>query len=90
MDKRGKPLGATERVDSTSDDRTVNNSTRQQYRVLNDEEKKAVDWFKEFGAEFITYCEQCRNENPEAGREFSLAITHAEDAVMRAVRGITQ
>lgn len=79
-----------ERVDSTSDERTVNNSTRQQYRVLNDEEKASVDHLKGLGAEFIARCEAHRDHRPEAGREFSLAITHMEDAVMRAVRGITQ
>lgn len=79
-----------EMVDSTSDERTVNNSTRQQYRVLSDEEKATVDWFKEAGAAFIKHAEDLRTSRPEAGREFSLAITHMEDAVMRAVRGITQ
>lgn len=77
-------------VSSTSDDRTVNNSTRQQYRVLDEDEKREVDWFKRQGAEFIATCEALRQSKPEAGREFSLAITHMEDAVMRAVRGVTQ
>lgn len=77
-------------VSSTGDDRTVNNSTRQQYRVLSDEEKEVVDWFKETGAEFILRTNQLKGIKPEAGREFSLAITHMEDAVMRAVRGVTQ
>ena len=77
-------------VSSTSDDRTVNNSTRQQYRVLDGAEKAAVSWFKEKGEEFIRSCRIYQDEKPEAGREFSLAITHMEDAVMRAVRGVTQ
>ncbi len=77
-------------VSSTGDDRTVNNSTRQQYRILSDEEKEVVDWFKETGAEFILRTNHLRGIKPEAGREFSLAITHMEDAVMRAVRGVTQ
>lgn len=81
---------AEEMVESTSDERTVNNSTRQQYRVLSDAEKQTVDWFKGAGASFIEHCEALRSERPEAGREFSLAITHMEDAVMRAVRGVTQ
>lgn len=79
-----------ESVKSTSDERVVNNSTRQQYRVLSDEEKATVDWLKATGSSFIEHCEVLRSERPEAGREFSLAITHMEDAVMRAVRGITQ
>ena len=77
-------------VESTSDDRTVNNSTRQQYRVLDENEKKQVDLFKKTGEVFIEACEAFRQHKPEAGREFSLAITHMEDAVMRAVRGVTQ
>lgn len=79
-----------ERVDSTSDERTVNNSTRQQYRVLDDNEKAQVDRFKTLGADFIQLCETNKLCKPEAGREFALAITHMEDAVMRAVRGVTQ
>lgn len=77
-------------VQSTSDERTVNNSTRQQYRVLTDDEKVVVDALKETGADFIKTCEELREKRPEAGREFLLAITHMEDAVMRAVRGVTQ
>ncbi len=77
-------------VKSTSDERTINNSTRQQYRVLSDAEKASVDWFKESGAAFIAHASRIKFERPEAGREFSLAITHMEDAVMRAVRGVTQ
>lgn len=79
-----------EMVDSISDERTVNNSTRQQYRVLNDFEKKQVDRCKTAGDAFIEQCRNLMADKPEAGREFSLAITHMEDAVMRAVRGITQ
>lgn len=79
-----------EMVGSTSDERTVNNSTRQQYRVLSDIEKTMVDDFKGLGAKFIEDCDSLRQQRPEAGREFALAITHMEDAVMRAVRGVTQ
>lgn len=79
-----------EMVDSTSDERVVNNSTRQQYRVLTDVEKQLVDDFKEQGDKFIQACRILIKDRPEAGREYSLAITHMEDAVMRAVRGVTQ
>lgn len=82
--------GKKSMVDSTSDNRTINNSTRQQDRVLSDEEKFSVDWFKTKGEEIIQQLEGQRTVKPEAGREFSLAITHMEDAVMRAIRGITQ
>lgn len=77
-------------VESTSDERTVNNSARQQYRVLSDEEKRSVDWFKSKGQEIIEQLDGQRKVRPEAVREFLLAITHMEDAIMRAVRGITQ
>lgn len=83
-------MGQEEKIDSTSDDRVKNNSTRQQYRVLSEEEKASVDWLKGNGEAFIQHCRELQKARPEAGREFALAITHAEDAVMRAVRGITQ
>ena len=53
-------------------------------------EKKAVDYIKSQGDELITLFGAMSHEKPTAGREFALAITHVEDAVMRAVRGITQ
>lgn len=80
-------------VDATSDARTVNNSTRQQYRVLSDTEKAQVDSLKELGAMFIGLCHEIGGTDPEGeragSRNLSLAITHAEDAVMRAVRHVT-
>jgi hypothetical protein len=79
-----------ETVESTSDERVVNNSTRQQYRVLSDDEKEQVDRFKQLGADFIDDCAVLRDSETQAAREFELAITHMEDAVMRAVRGVTQ
>lgn len=42
----------SETVDSTSDARTVNNVMRHEYRVLSDEEKAAMKWFKDTGAAF--------------------------------------
>jgi hypothetical protein len=57
---------------------------------LDETEKQVVDALKGLGADFIQTCEELREKRPEAGREFSLAITHMEDAVMRAVRGVTQ
>jgi hypothetical protein len=74
-----------EEVSSTSDDRTVNNVMRHTYRVLSDEEKKAMQAVKDAGASFVA--ELGRFCHP--GRETSLAITNAEQAVMWAVKGIT-
>lgn len=81
-------------VDSTGDDRTANNSTRQQYRVLSEEEKAQVAQIKEAGAEFIRLCHAIGGTDPDgerlASRDLSLAVTHAEDATMRAVRHVTK
>lgn len=73
-------------VDSESDERTVNNDVRHQYRVLNDSEKRAMVHLKDKGLEFITAVEAC----VPVGREASLAKTKIEEAVMWAVKGLTQ
>ena len=81
-------------VDSTSDDRTVNNSTRQNYRVLSDDEKLQVDEIKALGADFVLKLHEVGGTDPAeermASRDLSLAQTHIEDAVMRAVRHVTK
>ena len=83
----------TKTVKSTSNARTVNNSTRQNFRVLTDAEKAQVDVIKQRGAEFIEYLHTVGGTDPTgkrmASRNLSLAMTHMEDAVMRAVRHIT-
>jgi hypothetical protein len=76
---------------STDDKRTeVGNGTRQQYRTLSALEQAAMADLKDAGEAFIRHCRALQADKPEAGREFALAITHMEDAVMRAVRGVTQ
>lgn len=81
-------------IDSTSDARTVNNSTKQNYRILTDAEKRQVDTVKQRGAELISFLHEVGGTDPEgdrmASRDLSLAQTHLEDAVMRAVRHITK
>ncbi len=83
-----------ENVKSTSDARTVNNSTKQHYRVLSDEEKALVDAIKDHGAVFIEKMHEVGDTDPNGdrlgSRDLSLAVTHMEDAVMRAVRHITK
>lgn len=75
------------RVDSTSDERTANNTdaVRHNYRVLTDQEKLAMVAVKDAGAALLAafdkYC--------HPSRETSLARTKAEEAVMWAVKGIT-
>jgi hypothetical protein len=72
-------------VDSTSDERTVNNTMRHAYRVLTDDEKKYMAAFKDMGLEFIEYCDTL-----EASRELSIAKTKMEEAVMWAVKAVTR
>jgi len=68
----------------------VGNDTRHRYRELSPIEKDYMAWFKDYGQDFIDKCRELQKLKPEAARELSLAIVHAEDAVMRAVRGVTQ
>lgn len=74
----------TETVNSASDDRTVNNAVRHQYRVLTDEEKQQMLELKDLGAAFIAKCNEIGKS-----REMSLAVTNAEQAVMWAVKHVT-
>jgi hypothetical protein len=81
-------------IDSASDDRTVNNTVRHNYRALSDAEKQQMVKIKDMGAAFIAELHAIGGTDPNgermASRELSLAQTHAEDAVMRAVRHITK
>lgn len=72
-------------VNSTSDDRTVNNVVRHVYRVLTDEEKNHMLTIKDNGEWLIKYIDKVG-----MGREFSIAKTKLEEAVMWAVKGITK
>lgn len=75
----------TDHVPSESDERTVNNSVRHQYRVLSDAEKEAMLWIKD---QALTMMEFIDSRVPK-GREASLAKTKIEEAVMWAVKGLT-
>jgi hypothetical protein len=83
----------TKSVDSTSDQRTVNNAVRHQYRVLTEAEKAQMQQVKDLGAAFIAKLHEIGGTDAGserfASRDLALANTHAEDAVMRAVRHIT-
>ena len=74
-----------ESVDSKSDDRTVNNTMRHQYRVLSDAEKANMQTIKDKGLDFFQFIEGMGNS-----RELSLAKTKIEEAVMWAVKHITK
>lgn len=71
-------------IESTSDQRTVNNTMRHQYRVLNDAEKLGVLAIKDLGQHFTLLC-----EGLGTSRELSLAKTKIEEAVFWAVKHIT-
>lgn len=75
---------APETVDSASDERTVNNTMRHQYRVLNDAEKANMQAIKDKGLEFFSWV-----DGIGSSREISLAKTKIEEAVMWAVKSIT-
>jgi len=72
-------------IDATSDERTVNNVVRHEYRVLTDAEKVQMRDIKDFGLAFITYC-----NDMGTSRELSLAVTKVEEAVMWAVKHVTK
>ena len=71
-------------VSSTSNERTVNNVMRHQYRVLSDDEKAAMQKVKDMGLEFHDLLSSLGNS-----RELSLAKTKVEEAVMWAVKHLT-
>jgi hypothetical protein len=74
-----------ETVSSTSDERTVNNVMRHEYRVLSDDEKAQMKDLKDKGLDFVKTCDVIG-----ASRELSLAKTKIEEAVMWAVKHITR
>ena len=73
-----------DKVDSNSDERTVNNVMRHEYRVLTDKEKFYMQKFKDDGLAFILILDSLG-----AKREYSIAKTKIEEAVMWAVKGLT-
>lgn len=72
-------------VDSTSDERTVNNVMRHEYRVLTDMEKEFMKSVKDHGLLFHQFL-----DSMGTSRELSLAKTKVEEAVMWAVKHITR
>ena len=72
-------------VNSASDERTVNNTVRHQYRVLSDEEKAAMTQIKDAGLAFLDLIE----DTVPAGREHDIAKERIREAVMWAVNGLT-
>jgi hypothetical protein len=73
-------------VNSESDDRTINNDVRHQYRVLTDAEKTIMVRIKDEGALFLAMIDSVIPQ----GRENSLAKTKIQEAVFWAVHGLTK
>ena len=71
-------------VDSTSDNRTVNNVARHEYRVLTDLEKAQMKEIKDMGQQFFDEISKL-----PFTRETSIAKTKVEEAIMWAVKSIT-
>lgn len=71
-------------VNSTSDERTVNNVMRHDYRVLTDEEKAQMKKIKDDGLAFWEML-----DGIGGSRKLSLAKTKIEEAVMWAVKHVT-
>ena len=74
-----------DKVDSTSDERTVNNVMRHAYRVLSDSEKASMQKIKDDALALHEYISGIGES-----RELSLAKTRLEEAVMWAVKHITK
>lgn len=71
------------KTDSTSDERTANNTMRHQYRELTRVEKVLVDAIKGAGEHFLQTLELC----PQS-RETALARTKIEEAMFWAGRAV--
>lgn len=72
-------------MDSTGDQRVVNNVVRHEYKVLSDEEKQRMKNIKDLGLAMIELCDSIGQS-----RELALAKTKLEEAVMWAVKHITK
>lgn len=78
-------MSDTQTVESASDERTVNNVMRHEYRVLSDAEKAQMQAIKDKGLELHELI-----KGIGTSRELSLAATKTEEAVMWAVKHITR
>ena len=72
-------------IESISDERTVNNTMRHQYRVLSESEKVEVQTIKDKALDLHAYLDTL-----EPSRENSLAKTKLEEVVFWAVKSITK
>ena len=70
-------------IKSTDDARATNSPVRHNYRKLSDIEKARMTAIKDMGQAFLDEIAF------DQGREFAIARTKMEEAVMWAVKGIT-
>lgn len=79
-------------VDSTSDDRTVNNTMRHQYRVLGDQEKADMAAIKDKGLEFVNLLHDVAMHRKPSHwtHNLELANDRIQEAVMWAVKHVTE
>ena len=80
-------------VNSTSDERTVNNVMRHNYRVLTEAEKELMQRVKDDGLKFWELLHDIGDtEYGErfGSRELSIAATKIEEAVMWTVKHLTK
>lgn len=84
----------TSKIDSTDDKRVGQTTVRHEYRILSAAEKQQMSDLKDLGQAFINKLYEISGTEVGserfASRDLSLANTHAEDAVMRAVRHVTK
>lgn len=85
MNQFSEPTDFNKIIDSASDERVNNNVVRHEYRTLSDEEKMLMKALKDHGQDFIKLINLAGKS-----REYSLAITKIEEAVMWAVKGLTK
>lgn len=81
-------------VESTGDNRVVNNVMRHEYRVLDEQEKLNMQRVKDDGLRVVELLHYIGGTDPagerQGSRELSLAQTKIEEAVMWAVKHITR
>jgi len=76
-------------IDSTSDQRTINNVMRHEYRVLSDAEKQLMQEVKDMALAFHNLIESIAVRDGGT-RELSIAKTKIEEACMWAVKHLTR
>lgn len=78
---------------ATSDERTVNNVMRHEYRVLTDDEKRQMQAIKDHGLAFVELLHSVggtpADSGGQASRELAIAQTKIEEAVMWAIKHVT-